>query len=128
MINRREFIGITFGAGAALALTPELLLARQQTGGKLLQRAIPSTGEMLPAVSLGAAEASDNAGMKGILKTLLDNGGRVVDGSHGGGVPVARTAASELGIQDKFFWITPGFIGRADPAAVRADLESQLAR
>ena len=42
MINRREFLGITAGAGAALALTPELLRASQQSGGTLIQRAIPS--------------------------------------------------------------------------------------
>jgi hypothetical protein len=32
MINRREFFGITAGAGAALTLTPELLRALQQSG------------------------------------------------------------------------------------------------
>jgi hypothetical protein len=51
MINRREFFGITVGAGATLALTPELLRALQQPGGKLIQRAIPSSGEKLPVVS-----------------------------------------------------------------------------
>ena len=34
MINRREFLGITAGAGAALALTPELLRAFQQSRRK----------------------------------------------------------------------------------------------
>jgi hypothetical protein len=56
MINRREFFGITAGAGASLALTPELLRALEsveQPGGKLLQRAIPSSGEMLPVIRGG---------------------------------------------------------------------------
>jgi hypothetical protein len=50
MISRREWLGMSLGAGATLALTPELLRAfqLQQQGGKLLQRAIPSSGEMLP--------------------------------------------------------------------------------
>ncbi len=39
MLDRREFFGITLGAGATLALTPELLRALQQPGGKLNQRA-----------------------------------------------------------------------------------------
>ena len=54
MVNRREFLGIAAGAGATLALTPELLraLQLQQPGAKLIQRAIPSTGEMLPVVGL----------------------------------------------------------------------------
>ena len=47
MVSRREFLGITVGAGATLALTPELLRALQPSGGTLIQRAIPSTSEML---------------------------------------------------------------------------------
>ena len=34
MISRREFLGTSLGAGAALALTPELLRALQQSGRK----------------------------------------------------------------------------------------------
>ena len=118
MINRREFLGITAGAGAALALTPELLRALQQSGGKLMQRAIPSSGEMLPVISFGprslggaamSSQPADVAAIKEVLKTLLDNGGKVVDVLHGGpaGEQGARTAADELGIQNKFFWTTP---------------------
>ena len=46
MLSRREWIGVTVGAGAALALHPRLLRALQQ--GQLIQRAVPSTGELLP--------------------------------------------------------------------------------
>ena len=52
MISRREFLGTSLGAGAALALTPELLSALQQSGGTLIQRAIPSTGETIPVIGL----------------------------------------------------------------------------
>ena len=141
MIDRRKFFGIAAGAGATLALTPELLRALQQPGGKLIQRAIPSTGEMLPVISFDPQKESDNAGMKEILKTLLDSGGKVIDFPHGGGEEVARTAADELGIQDKLFWTTPlsvpplnvgpvlpGAIRKVDPAAVRAALEARLAK
>src|SRR5262245_33641552 len=108
MVNRRELLGITIGAGTTLALTPELLRAFQPSGGKLIQRAIPSTGEMLPVISYGP-RATDGAAIKEVLKTLLDNGGKVVDVLHGGppGEQGARTAANELGIQNKFFWTTP---------------------
>jgi aryl-alcohol dehydrogenase-like predicted oxidoreductase len=146
MVNRREFLGVAAGAGAALALAPELLRAHQSSGGRLmqrasagelLQRAIPSSGEMLPVVSFGA-DRRDTSAMKEILEMLVDNGGRVVDGAHGGGEPAARTAASELGIQDKFFW-TSLLVGppprppsdppppKADAAAVRAQIETKLA-
>ena len=137
MINRREFVGITLGAGAALALTPELLYA--QTTGKLLQRAVPSSGEMFPVISFAPRPPADPAAFKEILKTFLDSGGRVVDVLHGG-PPVeqaARTAASELGIQDTFFWTTPlnilpQFVPGApppkpDPVATKAGLEGKFA-
>ena len=70
---------------------------------------------MLPVISFGprpggpASPHTDVAAIKEVLKTLLDNGGKVVDVLHGGptGEQVARTAADELGIQDKFFWTTP---------------------
>ena len=58
MMNRREFLGTSLGAGATLALTPELLLgALQPSGGTLVQRAIPSSGERLPVISYGARSA-----------------------------------------------------------------------
>lgn len=108
MISRREFIGTSLAAGASLALRPELLRAYQSSTGQMIQRVIPSSGETVPIVSFGARQ-TDPATMKTLLKTLIDNGGRVVDVMHGGpaGEEAARTAANELGIQDKFFWTTP---------------------
>ena len=113
MINRREFLGITAGAGASLALTPELLRALQQSGGTLIQRAIPSSGEMLPALGLSFSNhpgCADHAALKEVLKTFADNGGRVFDAMHVN--PATEqfhiTAANELGIQNKLFWSTRG--------------------
>jgi hypothetical protein len=40
-----------------------------------MQRAIPSSGEMLPVISFGARPA-DPAAIKEVLTTLLGNGGR----------------------------------------------------
>ena len=143
MVNRREFLGITAAAGASLALTSDLLHAFEQSG-KLMQRAIPSSGEMLPVISFSPREEADNATMKEILKTLMGNGGRVVDVLHGGpaGEQAGRTAAGELGIQDKFFWTTvvnvqappqPGSKPAGPPpmldaAGIRAQIEEKLAR
>jgi aryl-alcohol dehydrogenase-like predicted oxidoreductase len=144
MINRREFLGTAAGASATLALSPELLnafRALQQSGGRLIQRAVPSTGEMLPVISFDPAQESDTAGMKEILKVLMDSGGKVIDFPHGGGEEVARAAANELGVQDKLFWTTslsvsapnvgavlPGAIRKVDPAAVRTAMEAKLAK
>jgi aryl-alcohol dehydrogenase-like predicted oxidoreductase len=141
MVNRRDFLGITVGAGTALALTPELLRALQQPGGTLIQRAIPSSGEMLPVVGLSFsnhAACADPAALKEVLKTFADNGGRVFDAMHASN-PAAEqfhaTAANELGIQKKLFWSMrgspPGGPGGPPPpgaAAARARIEALLAR
>ena len=147
MITRREFLGTTLGAGATLALTPELLRALQQ--GKLIQRAIPSSGEMLPVIGLGSsatfgnvARSADYTALKDVLRTLVDNGARVLDTApaYGGGSSeqVAGTIANELGIQKKIFWATkvnvagfpqPGVPSpKADPTAARTQIEESFAR
>src|SRR5687768_7094366 len=146
MIDRRRFLGIAASASATLSLTPQLLRALQQPSGKLIQRAIPSTGEMLPVISFaprsvgGAAMSSqpaDVAAIKAVLKTFLDNGGKVVDVMHGGNATEqsARTAADELRIQDRFFWTTTVNVAPAgrgapppDAAAVRTAMDEKFAK
>jgi len=139
MINRREFLELTAGAGAALALMPEGLRAFQQSGGRLMQRAIPSSGEMLPVISFaprslgGAAMSSqpaDVAAIKAVLKASLDHGGKVADVMHGGPATEqsAHAAADELAIQNKCFWTTPAPGGppNADPSALRAAMDEKF--
>ncbi len=113
MIDRREFLGLTLGAGATLTLTPQLLRALQQQGGKLIQRAIPSSGEMLPVIGLSFSNhalCADTAALKEVLKTFVDNGGRVFDAQHGDAIAEQFHAslATGLGIQKKVFWSTRG--------------------
>jgi aryl-alcohol dehydrogenase-like predicted oxidoreductase len=113
MINRRKFLGIAAGAGATLALDPRLLRAFQRPGGNLIQRAIPSSGEMLPVVGLSFSNhalCADPAALKEVLKTFADNGGRVFDAQHGNAAAEQfhATAAHELGLHDKLFWSTRG--------------------
>jgi aryl-alcohol dehydrogenase-like predicted oxidoreductase len=153
MINRREFLGTTAGAGAAMAFPPELLRVFSQQRGKMIQRAVPSTGEMFPVISYAPRPTATPAPgpippmpedvpvAKAVLKTFIENGGKVVDVLHGGpiGENAARTAALELGVQDKFFWTTPlsvsvpvlpGYSGPPPkPAAadVRAEIEKKFA-
>jgi aryl-alcohol dehydrogenase-like predicted oxidoreductase len=133
-INRRDFLG-TLGAGAALALTPALLRAFQQSTGKLIQRAIPSTGEMLPALGLSFSNhpgCADHAALTQVLKAFADGGGRVYDAMHVN--PASEqfhiTAANELGIQNKLFWSTRGTSGNVALQAdlIKAHIDSLLAR
>jgi aryl-alcohol dehydrogenase-like predicted oxidoreductase len=110
MINRREFLGLTAGAGATLALTPELLRALQSQSGKLIQRAIPSTGEMLPVIGLtlsNHASCANPAALKEVLKTFFDNGGKLFDTFHQNSATaeaVTVKLVTELGIQNKLFY------------------------
>jgi aryl-alcohol dehydrogenase-like predicted oxidoreductase len=139
MVNRREFL---FGAGAALTFSPGLLRAVQESRAKLIQRAVPSTGELLPCVGLGQgwSRSVDPAAAKEVLKTLFDGGGRVIDTVHGG--PPARqlagSVAAELGVAEKLFWSTGLLVpaagpataeqpAKADPAAVKEAVEKLLA-
>src|SRR3954469_345404 len=137
VISRRTFLGTSLGAGAALALTPEWLRAFQQSTGTLIQRAIPSSGEKLPALGLSFSNhpgCADHAVLKEVLKAFANNGGRVFDAMH---VNPANeefhiTAANELGIQNKLFWSTRGTPGNAAPqpgaAVVNGHIDSLLTR
>jgi aryl-alcohol dehydrogenase-like predicted oxidoreductase len=144
MINRREFL-VTVGAGTALAWAPplgaarggpelvegpDLLSAQQSSAGALLQRAIPSSGEKLPVIGLGrGSRPVDPAALKEVLKTLVDNGGRIVDTTAGGSAAqdACGAAANELGIQNKIFWSTP-LVLRGGADAVRAQVDASCAR
>jgi diketogulonate reductase-like aldo/keto reductase len=108
VISRREFLGTSLGTGAALALTPALLGGLQQPGGQLIQRAIPSSGEMLPVIGVqfGNSSSLDPTALKAVLKTLIDNGGRFLDTMHQsmpGVEDLTATVVSELGLEDQLF-------------------------
>ena len=135
MINRRDFLGISAAAGASLAITPQLLRALQQQDGKLIQRAIPSSGEILPAVGLSFSNhpgCADHAALEEVLKTFFDKGGKVYDANHVS--PSSEqfhvTAATDLGIQSKLFWSTRGTPGNAAASSelVKPYIESLLTR
>jgi diketogulonate reductase-like aldo/keto reductase len=88
MVSRRKWLQIT--AGAALSLNPRVLEALQSQ--EVITRAIPSTGERLPAVGLGGANtfsrvarAEDFDAVGGVLRALLDGGARVFDTAAGYG-------------------------------------------
>jgi aryl-alcohol dehydrogenase-like predicted oxidoreductase len=140
MIKRRDFIGISAGVSATLALTPRLLEALAQ--GQLIQRAIPSTGEKIPVIGLGSsatfstvARAEDKSALKAVFQAMADKGARVFDTapSYGASEQVAGEIVNELGIANKFFWATKvNVAGRggtaADPAAAKAQIETSFAR
>jgi aryl-alcohol dehydrogenase-like predicted oxidoreductase len=145
MISRRDWLRLSVGSSAALALDPRSLdsrishlLQRQQ---QVIMRAIPSTGERIPIVGLGSsatfsqvARSEDVSALKEVLKALVDNGGKVFDTAPGYGASeeVAGRVAREAGITDKIFWATKVNVARgggsADPAAAKAQIEKSFER
>lgn len=146
MITRRGWLATSLGAGAALALSPELLRALQalqKPGGTLLQRAIPSSGEKVPIVGLSFSNhvgCADPVALKEVLRTFFERGGRVFDAQHGNGAAEQFHAAvaAELGIQNQLFWSTrgtppggpgvPGGPTGPGAAAAKAHIETLLSR
>ena len=138
MVSRREFVEIAAGAGAALAIDPRLLHALQQ--GQLIQRAIPSSGEMLRVVGLGSAatfsrvaRSEDVTALRDVIRTMVEGGAQVFDTAPGYGASeqVAGDIANDLGVADKIFWATKVNVagrggGSADPDAARAQIEASF--
>ena len=142
MVSRREWLGMTLGAGAALALDRQPLAAFDSSPQlSLLTRPIPKTGERLPVVGLGSsatfaqvARTEDVTALREVLSKMSELGGRIFDTAPGYGASeeVAGRIAQELGIQQKLFWATKLNVARgsagADPAAARAQLETSFRR
>ena len=140
MVTRREWLATTAGAAGALALNPRLLHALQE--GQLIQRAIPSTGEMVPAVGLGSsatfsqlASSGDLDPLKEVFRALVDGGARVFDTAPSYGRGSVEEAAgkitNELAIAGKVFWATKVNVagrggGSADPARAMAQIEASF--
>ena len=141
MLTRREWLALTAGAGAAVALDRAQVFAQQ----KLLTRPIPSTGEQIPIVGLGSsatfsqvARADDVAAIGAVFKALVSGGGTVFDTAPGYGASeeVAGRVAADLGLTNRIFWATKlnvamgrgGGGGNADPEAARKQIEQSFAR
>jgi len=136
MLTRRDWLTLTMGASAALALDARDLYAQQP----LITRAIPSTGERLPVIGLGSsatfsqvARTEDVTALRDVLKTLVEHGGTIFDTAPGYGASeeVAGRLVNELGIANKVFWATKVNAARgaaANPADARAQLETSFTR
>jgi aryl-alcohol dehydrogenase-like predicted oxidoreductase len=132
MINRRILHCIS---SVAVLAMPHLLSA-QQLSGKLIERAIPSSGEKLPVVGLAFSNhpsCADHAALTEVVKTFADNGGRYIDMTLGNAnnQRFHTTAASELGITNKLFWSSTAFIpgpGGGGATGVKTQIDSVLAR
>ncbi|MEJ2540760.1 MAG: aldo/keto reductase [Gemmatimonadota bacterium] len=144
MFTRREWLRLSATAGAALALDPRRLLARQE--GPVLTRPIPSSGEPLPVIGLGGRwisadsspeELADHRAVLHELARGAEGAGRLFDSAAGygggGSEEYAGRWAEEDGIQDQIFWATKVNVagrggGSADPQDVRDQIERSFRR
>jgi len=136
-MTRREATKVIAGTAASLLVAPGLP-GQEPTG--LIQRAIPSSGEMLPVIGLGSsatfsqvARKEDVAALGEVLKALVAGGGTVFDTAPGYGASeqVAGRIVSESGLADRLFWATKVNVARqgpADPAAARAQIDTSFQR
>jgi aryl-alcohol dehydrogenase-like predicted oxidoreductase len=107
-MTRRDFTAL---AAATLLSRPALA---QTSEASLITRAIPSTGERLPAVGLGTAsvfnrddERTRSAAEK-IVRTLVDAGGRLIDtaSTYGDAESVLGSVMGATGLRDRIFLAT----------------------
>ena len=109
-MTRREFAMLATAAGA-MAPTPPVFA---QTAAPLLTRAIPSSGEQLPAVGLGTAAVFDTGNettrqkAAAVMQALVANGGRLIDtaSSYGDAETVLGDVIAPDGLRDKLFIAT----------------------
>ena len=107
VMTRREFAAF---AGAGLLAPPALA----QPESTLITRAIPSSGERLPAVGLGTASIFNRADeathskAAGVLRALVANGGRLIDtaSTYGDAEIVMGDEIAAANLRDKVFIAT----------------------
>jgi diketogulonate reductase-like aldo/keto reductase len=119
VITRREATRLMAGTAASLLVAPSL---QAQNPGSLLQRAIPSSGEMLPVIGLGTsgvfnATASEREPLEQVVAMLVKMGGKLIDTApaYGQAETVTGEIATKLKLQDKLFLATKvGATGKAE--------------
>ena len=108
--TRREFLET-----AAALVGATLMAAESEAAPARLERRIPKTGELLPAVGLGTWQVFDVAHnprelgqARETLRVFAEMGGRVIDSSpmYGSSEAVAGQLITELGLTGKLFLAT----------------------
>lgn len=81
----------------------------------MIERKIPSSGEMIPVVGLGSwlqfdvgPSSIERESLKEVLRKMIEMGGRLIDSSpmYGKSEQVIGDLTNQIGLQDKFFYAT----------------------
>jgi aryl-alcohol dehydrogenase-like predicted oxidoreductase len=118
--TRRDF--------TALAVTTLMRPSRAAADPSLIARAIPKTGERLPAVGLGTAsvfETDDEPTQRAaaaVVQTLIEAGGRVIDtaSTYGGAESVLGETMAAGGLREKLFIATK--LEEPDPSELKRSI------
>lgn len=111
-ISRREATRLIGGAAAAAAIWPMTSRAAGNASAAQLLRAIPSTGEKIPAIGLGTSQTFDVGDspnerdpLREVLRRFVELGGKVIDTSpmYGRAEEVIGHLTSELKLRDSLF-------------------------
>jgi len=103
------------GGATAATLAPFPMNAAEKESDAILRRAIPSTGENIPAIGLGTwqvfdvSEAPNERGpLKEVVTRFVQLGGKVIDSSpmYGRAEGVIGDLSSELHLREKLFLAT----------------------
>jgi diketogulonate reductase-like aldo/keto reductase len=103
----------------------------------LLQRAIPSSGEMVPAVGLGTwqtfdvgTSATERESRREVLRRFVAVGGRVIDSSpmYGTAESVVGDLAAEIQVTDKLFLATKVWTSGRDAGVAQMEESSRRLR
>ncbi|MEJ0008777.1 MAG: aldo/keto reductase [Steroidobacteraceae bacterium] len=129
-MNRRDALlaALTLGAGMAVSRT-----SLSAGGGATLTKAIPSSGQRIPAIGIGTNKydvtaAGDIAPLHGVLEQLPMLGGAVVDTAplYGQAEGVIGGLIADLHNRDRLFLATK--VMTADTKAGEASMEESMRR
>jgi diketogulonate reductase-like aldo/keto reductase len=111
-IDRRTAVKLLAAATAA-ALAPSGITAAEAK--KMTTRKVPSSGEAIPVIGMGSSDTFDvgddvasRDGLRGVLQSLIDGGGRVIDTSpmYGRAESVLGDLIDDLGLGSKLWYAT----------------------
>ena len=142
MVSRRDWLGMTLGTGASLALgaVPRSAFTQALSAQQLITRAIPKSGEHLPVVGLGSsatfsqvARSDDVTALRDVLNKLVQMGGKVFDTApaYGASEEVAGQSVQDSNITQQLFWATKLNVarrGNVDAAQAREQIETSFRR
>jgi diketogulonate reductase-like aldo/keto reductase len=128
--NRRRFLELGMGAGAALLLDALPSLARAQS--TVIRKPIPSSGEQIPVIGLGSAgtfnltpSSPDYPAGRAVIRLFHELGGKVIDTapSYQRSEQFIGETVQALDLQDDLFLATKVNVGGAGKNAALQQME-----